>query len=133
MEAAKPFILDLTNFLTKDTNNNFLDEFSNQIMEFGSVTLGLPSHINSTLRKIDQGDIKLRVRSVESNRILQRLSMMQMATLWGSFISSLLICTTLLFTSNHLNIALVVMVITLILLCILVNLFYRINRLDKRF
>ncbi len=133
MEAAKPFVLDLINFLTKDTNNNFLNEFSNQIMELGSVTLGLPSSINSTLRKIDQGDIKLRVRSVESNRILQRLSMIQMATFWGSFISSLLICTTLLFINNYLNIALVVMVITLILLCILVNLFYRINRLDKRF
>ena len=133
IEVAKPFILDFANFFTENTNNNFLNLFSNQVIEFGSVTLGLPNHIDNTLRKFDQGDIKLGVRSIESNRILQRLSMIQIATIWGSFVSSLLICTTLLFINNYLNLALVVIVITLIPLSILVRLFYRINRLNKRF
>ncbi|KFF41153.1 MAG: putative unusual protein kinase [Candidatus Atelocyanobacterium thalassa isolate SIO64986] len=133
IEVAKPFILDFANFFTENTNNNFLNLFSNQVIEFGSVTLGLPNHIDNTLRKFDQGDIKLGVRSIESNRILQRLSMIQIATIWGSFVSSLLICTTLLFINNYLNLALVVIIITLIPLSILVRLFYRINRLNKRF
>ena len=51
MEIAKPFILDLINSSSQNTNNHLLNQFSSQMIELGNETLGLPNHINTTLKK----------------------------------------------------------------------------------
>ena len=133
MEIAKPFILDLINSSSQNTNNHLLNQFSSQMIELGNETLGLPNHINTTLKKLDQGDIKLEVRSAESNRILRQLKMIQIATIFGIFTSSLLICTTLLFINNYFNLALATMLIALIPLWVVIRIVYRTKRFDKHF
>ena len=133
MEIAKPFILDLINSSSQNTNNHLLNQFSSQMIELGNETLGLPNHINTTLKKLDQGDIKLEVRSAESNRILRQLKMIQVATIFGIFTSSLLICTTLLFINNYFNLALATILIALIPLWVVIRIVYRTKRFDKHF
>ena len=133
MEIAKPFILDLINSSSQNTNNHLLNQFSSQMIELGNETLGLPNHINTTLKKLDQGDIKLEVRSAESNRILRQLKMIQIATIFGIFTSSLLICTTLLFINNYFNLALATILIALIPLWVVIRIVYRTKRFDKHF
>lgn len=97
----------------------------------GSTALGLPRRIEDTIEKLERGDIKVRVRSSESDRILRRLSATQLGTNYTLFISTFILSGTLLFVYGHLKLAAIILCLALAPAWALFRLMRRIDRLDK--
>jgi predicted unusual protein kinase regulating ubiquinone biosynthesis (AarF/ABC1/UbiB family) len=100
MEVARPFALQLMSDMTGNNGGNLLDEIGRQAAQVGSTALSLPRRIDDTIEKLERGDIRVRVRSSESDRLLRRLGSIQMGTNYTLFISALLISATLLFVGG---------------------------------
>merc|ERR1712178_603990 len=128
MEVAQPFALELVADLDGSTGNSIIDELTRQATQVSNTALSLPRRIDDTIEKLDRGDIRLRVRSVESDRLLRRLGMMQMATNYSVFVSALVICATLLFINGYIRIAIAAVMLGLVPAWALVRLLRRINR-----
>jgi hypothetical protein len=62
--------------------------------------LGLPRRIDDTIEKLERGDLRLRVRSIETDRALRRLGDMQMVTSYSVLAGALTISATLVLTSG---------------------------------
>ncbi|MEM8777342.1 MAG: AarF/ABC1/UbiB kinase family protein [Cyanobacteria bacterium P01_G01_bin.49] len=133
MEVAQPFAMELITDMDGDTRNNIIDEITRQATQVSNTALGLPRRIEDTIEKLDRGDIRLRVRSVESDRLLRRLSMMQMVTNYTLFVTALGVCATLLFVNSYIKLAIVAIIIGLAPAWALIRLIRRINRLDRMF
>ncbi|MEA5511087.1 AarF/ABC1/UbiB kinase family protein [Crocosphaera sp. UHCC 0190] len=133
MEVAQPFAMNLIADMDGNTANSIIDEITRQATQVSNTALGLPRRIEDTIEKLDRGDIRLRVRSVESDRLLRRLSMMQMATNYALFISALGVCATILFVNAYVQVAIAAIIIGLAPAWALIRLLRRINRLDRMF
>jgi predicted unusual protein kinase regulating ubiquinone biosynthesis (AarF/ABC1/UbiB family) len=105
MEVAQPFALQLINDMTGTNGSNLFDEIGRQAAQVGSTALGLPRRIDDTIEKLERGDIRVRVRSSESDRLLRRLGSIQIGTNYTLLISALWISATLLFVNGYLPIA----------------------------
>ncbi|MBJ7900992.1 MAG: AarF/ABC1/UbiB kinase family protein [Cyanobacteria bacterium RI_101] len=134
MAAAQPFALQLMNdSMNGSLGNSFIDELGKQAAQMGGRALTLPRRLEETLDKLDRGDVRLRVRSSESDRLLRRLSFTQMTTtytLWGC---ALLLAATLLFVNNYWALAGIVLLIAVGPLFALWKLLKRIERQDQMF
>jgi predicted unusual protein kinase regulating ubiquinone biosynthesis (AarF/ABC1/UbiB family) len=108
MEVAKPFALQImTNGNTPD-GNSFLNELGRQAAQVSSTALGLPRRIEDTIEKLERGDLRVRVRSIESDRILRRISSIQLGTNYTLLISAFTLSATILFVNGNVGPALVV-------------------------
>ncbi|CCH90992.1 conserved hypothetical protein [Microcystis aeruginosa PCC 9432] len=131
MEVAQPFALQLVNDMTGNNGSNILDELGRQAAQVSSTALSLPRRIDDTIEKLERGDIRVRVRSSESDRLLRRLGMIQMGTNYTLLISALLISATLLFVSGFGWLTLLPMAISLLPGIALVRLWRKIERQDR--
>jgi predicted unusual protein kinase regulating ubiquinone biosynthesis (AarF/ABC1/UbiB family) len=99
MEVAKPYTMELLETVMGNKNqvpSLLLGEFSKQAVQASNSAFNLPRRLEDTLTKIEEGDLRIRVRSQESDRILRRLSALALAGLyaiWGSgfFIGGILL------------------------------------------
>jgi Flp pilus assembly protein TadB len=134
MEVAQPFAMQLmANSNGSYDGNSFLSELGRQAAQVSSTALGLPRRIEDTIDKLERGDLRVRVRSIESDRILRRLSSIQLGTNYTLLISAFTLSATILFVNNQPWLALVVAVVALTLLVILVRLLMRLDRFDRMF
>jgi predicted unusual protein kinase regulating ubiquinone biosynthesis (AarF/ABC1/UbiB family) len=131
MEVAQPFAMQFMNELTTSNGNGLFDEISRQAVQVSSTALSLPRRIDDTIDKLERGDIRVRVRSTESDRILRRLGTIQVSTNYTLFISALMISATLLFVHGYSNLALISLLLAVIPAWALIRLFRRLDRLDK--
>jgi predicted unusual protein kinase regulating ubiquinone biosynthesis (AarF/ABC1/UbiB family) len=131
MEVAQPFALQLINDMTGTNGSNLFDEIGRQAAQVGSTALGLPRRIDDTIEKLERGDIRVRVRSSESDRLLRRLGSIQIGTNYTLFISALWISATLLFVNGYLPIALGAIGISLAPGIALFRLLRKIDRQDR--
>jgi hypothetical protein len=97
----------------------------------GSRALGLPRRIEDTIDKLERGDIRVRVRSSESDRILRRLSALQLGTNYTLFISSFFVSGTILYVYGHIKLAIVVLLLAIVPAWSLFRLLRRLDRLDR--
>jgi predicted unusual protein kinase regulating ubiquinone biosynthesis (AarF/ABC1/UbiB family) len=101
MEVAKPFALQImTNGNTPDGSNSFLNELGRQAAQVSTTALGLPRRIEDTIEKLERGDLRVRVRSIESDRILRRISSIQIGTNYTLLISAFTLSATILFVNG---------------------------------
>lgn len=134
MEVAQPFAMQLmANSNGSYDGNSFLGELGRQAAQVGSTALGLPRRIEDTIDKLERGDLRVRVRSIESDRILRRLSSIQLGTNYTLLISAFTLSATILFVNNQPWLALVVAVVAITLLVILIRLLMRLDRFDRMF
>ncbi|HAC64178.1 MAG TPA: hypothetical protein DCF68_11715 [Cyanothece sp. UBA12306] len=133
MEVAQPFAMQLMTDINENGGNSILDELGRQAVQVSNTALALPQRIEDTIEKLDRGDIRVRVRSIESDRLLRRLSLMQMATNYTIIMSALVVSATLLFVNGSTSIAILVIIVTLAPAWGLVRLLRRIDRLDRTF
>ncbi len=137
MEVAQPFALQVMNDFTGKNGNGFggsiLDELSKQAVQVGNSAFSLPRRLEDTIDKLEKGDLRLRVRSIESERLLRRLSSMQMATNYTLFISAFLLSATILIVNNYWQIAIVVVIISLFPAIALWRLLKRLDKFDRMF
>jgi predicted unusual protein kinase regulating ubiquinone biosynthesis (AarF/ABC1/UbiB family) len=101
MEVAKPFATELmANGSVNNDNGSILSEFSRQAAQVSSTAFGLPRRLEETLEKLENGDLRMRVRSVETDRILRRLSNVNMGTNYVVLIGCFTLSATILLVNQ---------------------------------
>ncbi len=131
MEVAKPFAMQImTNGNTPD-GNSFINELGRQAAQVGSTALGLPRRIEDTIEKLDRGDLRVRVRSIESDRILRRISSLQLGTNYTLLVSAFTLSATILFVNGNIALAIVVALVAAVAAFALIRLLRRLDRFDR--
>jgi predicted unusual protein kinase regulating ubiquinone biosynthesis (AarF/ABC1/UbiB family) len=131
MEVAQPFAMQIMTNGNGRNGSTILDELGRQAAQVGSTALGLPRRIEDTIEKLERGDIRVRVRSSESDRILRRLSAMQLGTNYTLLISTFILSATLLYVDGHLKLAAIVLCLALAPAWALFRLMRKSDRLDR--
>ena len=133
MEVAQPYAMQLMTNNNRTDSSTIFDELGRQAAQVGSTALGLPRRIDDTIDKLERGDLRVRVRSLESERVLRRLSAIQLGTNYTLIFSALIICATLLFVNGYEPIAAIVAIVAGIPGWTLLRLLKRLDRIDRMF
>ncbi|MGL5921514.1 ABC1 kinase family protein [Chroococcidiopsis sp.] len=134
MEVAKPFAFQLmTDGNGSVDGNSFLNELSRQAAQVGSTAFGLPRRLEDTLEKLERGDLRVRVRSIETERLLRRQSSVQVAITYALIVSSFTISATILLISQFAWLALIPGAIAAGTGFSLIRLLMRLDRYDKMY
>jgi predicted unusual protein kinase regulating ubiquinone biosynthesis (AarF/ABC1/UbiB family) len=134
MEVAKPFALQIMTTNGNGSNgNSFLNELGRQAAQVSTTALSLPRRIEDTIEKLERGDLRVRVRSIESDRILRRISSIQLGTNYTLLISAFTLSATILFVNGKVGLALVVALVAAIAAFALIRLLRRLDRFDRMF
>jgi predicted unusual protein kinase regulating ubiquinone biosynthesis (AarF/ABC1/UbiB family) len=101
MEVAKPFAMQLmSNGNPSSEAGSLLNELSRQAVQVGNSAFGLPRRIEDTLEKLEQGDIRVRVRSTETDRILRKLTSVNQGTHYTLMLCAFTLSATILVVSS---------------------------------
>lgn len=134
MEVARPFAMQLmTNGNGSADGNSFLNELGRQAAQVSSTALGLPRRLEYTLDKLEQGDLRLRVRSIETERLLRRQSSVQMGIIYALIVSAFTVSATILLVNQFFWLALIPALIAVGVGVSLVRLIMRLDRYDKMY
>ncbi|MBW4651517.1 MAG: AarF/ABC1/UbiB kinase family protein [Kaiparowitsia implicata GSE-PSE-MK54-09C] len=133
MEAAKPFAMQIMANGNSSDTNTFLSEISRQAAQVGSSALGLPRRLEDTLEKLERGDVRVRVRSQETDRALRRLSSINMGSHYALFAGAFSLSATILVVNNLVWLAAIVAAMAAIALIAWVRLMIKIDRADRMF
>ncbi|HBB32957.1 MAG TPA: hypothetical protein DDZ80_18575 [Cyanobacteria bacterium UBA8803] len=131
MEVAKPFALQIMTNGNSTDGNSFLNELGRQAAQVSSTALSLPRRIEDTIEKLERGDLRVRVRSIESDRLLRRISNLQLGTNYTLLVSAFTLSATILFVNDKVGLALVVAFIAAIAAFALIRLVRRLDRFDR--
>ena len=129
MEVAQPFAMELMS--DEDSQKTIFNELGRQAAQVSSTALGLPGRIEDAIDKLEQGDIKVRVRAVETDRLVRRVSNVQMGTNYALLISGFTLSATILYVNNQGGLALVLVLLVVVMGFAFIRLLKRIDRLDK--
>lgn len=133
MEAAQPFAFQImnTNSNGSPDTNTFLAEIGRQAAQVGTSALGLPRRIEDTIDKLERGDLRVRVRSSETDRYLRRLGAMQQNTNYAILVATFTLSATILFVSQYAIAAGVVGTVALITLIVWFRQMRKLDRQDR--
>ncbi len=131
MEVAKPFALDVVSNREANNGNSILDELGRQAAQVSTTALGLPRRVEETLDSLERGDVRVRVRATESDRLLRRLSSMQMATNYTLLVGTFMISATILLVHGSLWLAGGAAIAALGFAVVLIRLLRQIKRYDR--
>jgi len=133
MEVAQPYAMQLMTDNNSSEGNSFLNELSRQAVQVSSTALGLPRRLEDTLDKIERGDIRFRVRSVETERLLRRQSNIQLGMTYALIISGFTIAATILLVSHYIWLASLIGLIAASVAFMLIQLLLRLDRYDRMY
>ena len=134
MEVAKPFAMQImTNSNGSSEGNSLLSEIGRQAAAVGSTALSLPRRIEDTIDKLERGDLRVRVRSIESDRILRRISSIQLGTNYTVIISAFTLSATILLVNHYVWLASIVALGAAAVAVVLIRLLMRLDRFDRMF
>lgn len=137
MEVAQPFAMQLmTNgdgSRSSGLSDGLLSEIGRQATQISSTALGLPRRIEDTLDKLERGDIRVRVRSTETDRALRRISGVNMGTNYSLLIGAFTLSATILLVNQYIWLAILAAIAALIPAFALVRLMIRLDRSDRMF
>ncbi|MDF5710404.1 MAG: AarF/ABC1/UbiB kinase family protein [Nostoc sp. S4] len=133
MEVAKPYAMQLMTDMNGSEGNSFLNELSRQAAQVSSTALGLPRRLEDTLEKLERGDMRLRVRSIETERLLRRQSSIQLSISYALLISGFTLSATILVVNHYLWLALLPALIAAGISVILIRLLLRLDRYDRMY
>jgi predicted unusual protein kinase regulating ubiquinone biosynthesis (AarF/ABC1/UbiB family) len=136
MEVAKPFAMDLMNGNGLNSNglpDGLFSELGRQAAQVSTSALGLPRRIEDTLDKLERGDIRVRVRSTETDRVLRRISSVNMGTSYATLTGAFTLSATILLV-NHLPwLAALLAVMAAIAAIAWIRLLIRLDRYERMF
>ncbi|MBW4689445.1 MAG: AarF/ABC1/UbiB kinase family protein [Komarekiella atlantica HA4396-MV6] len=133
MEVAQPYAMQLMTNMNGSEGNSFLNELSRQAVQVSSSAFGLPRRLEDTLDKLERGDVRVRVRSIETERLLRRQSSIQLSISYALLISGFTLSATILVVNNYVWWALVPGLIAAGLSVILIRLLLRLDRYDRMY
>ncbi|AFY73778.1 putative unusual protein kinase [Synechococcus sp. PCC 7502] len=132
MEVAKPFATDLMG-----NNNGFasslLGELGKQAAQVGNTAFNLPRRMEETIVKIERGDIKLRVRSQETDRLLRRLNGVGTSGIYAMIGVGLSLVATILFVTDWYWLAAIALILGSICIITSLRMLARMDRMEKMF
>jgi predicted unusual protein kinase regulating ubiquinone biosynthesis (AarF/ABC1/UbiB family) len=97
MEVAQPFAMRLmTNGNPSTDLGNLLGDLGRQATQVSNSALGLPRRLDETLDRLDRGDLRVRVRSSETDRLLRQLTSVNLGTNFTVLTGACIISATLL-------------------------------------
>jgi predicted unusual protein kinase regulating ubiquinone biosynthesis (AarF/ABC1/UbiB family) len=134
MEVAKPFAAELMtngNLSGRDDNGGLLGELGRQAAQVGSSAFGLPRRLEDTLDKLEQGDVRVRVRSIETDRALRRISNVSMGTNYVLLMGTFILSATILLVNQFIWFAAIAALIAVGLGIVLVRHLLRIDRYER--
>ncbi len=132
MEVARPFATELmTNGNRSNNDSSILSELGRQAAQVGGSALGLPRRIEQTLEKLEQGDIRVRARSIETERVLRRLSNVSMGTNYVLLAGTFTLSATILLVNQYVWLAVVALIPAIILAIAFVRLMIRLDRYER--
>ncbi len=82
MEVTQPFAAEILGQENMSEPEMILNQLSRQATQFTNTSLGLPQRIHASLDKLEAGDFRLRVNSVEGNRELRKLNTLAQGILY---------------------------------------------------
>lgn len=133
MEVAQPYATRLMTSTNNSNGSTIFNELGRQAAQVGSAALGLPGRIDDTIDKLERGDLRVRVRSLESERVMRRLSAIQLGTNYTILFCAFLICAVLLLVSGFEILAAIAAVVAVIPGATLLRLLKRLDRIDRMF
>ena len=134
MEVAKPYAMELMNGNGSGPDTSgILGELSRQAAQVSTTALGLPRRIDDTIEKLERGDLRLRVRSIETDRALRKLGQAQVATNYAILTGSFAIGAAILVAQGMVWVAAIAGVLSIVPGVICVRLLRKIDRYDKMF
>ncbi|MEM7647715.1 MAG: AarF/ABC1/UbiB kinase family protein [Cyanobacteria bacterium P01_A01_bin.70] len=132
MEAAKPFATKLmSNNDLSNSTDSLLGELGRQAAQVGSTAFGLPRRLEDTLDKLERGDVRVRVRSIETDRILRRVSSVNMATNYTLLVGAFVLSATILLVYGFLWLAIAAFIVSGIAGIALLRLMLQMGRADR--
>ena len=131
MEVAQPFAMRLMSDSNGNFENGIFNEIGKQAAQVSTTALSLPRRIEDTLDKLERGDIRVRVRSTESDRVLRKISAIQLGTNYTLLVSAFTLSATILLVNGKVGLAVVVVLAAVAAGFALFRLLRRINRLDR--
>ncbi len=131
MEVARPFALELMTNETPSSSNGLLNEISRQAAQVGTTAFGLPQRIDNTIGKLDRGDLRIRIRSIETDRELRRIGSVNMGTNYTLLVVAFVLSATILLVSGYVFLACLAGLASLATGVALVRLLLRLNRYDR--
>ncbi|MEI6064096.1 MAG: AarF/ABC1/UbiB kinase family protein [Pseudanabaena sp. ELA748] len=135
MEVAKPYATNLMeNGSTKESGNlstAFFGELGRQAAQVSNTAIALPRRIDDTLAKLDRGDIRVRVKSQETDRLLRRLSNVGIGGIYALLGATCLLCATLLFISGLQIPATFAAIVAILFVLVLLRLLSKIDRPER--
>ncbi len=132
MEVAKPFAMQLmTNGNPSSDAGNLLGELSRQAAQVSSTALGLPRRIEETLDKLERGDLRVRVRSIETDRLLRRMSGVNMGTNYTLLLCTFTLSATIILVTGNGWWALIPLLAAVFAAIALIRLLIRLDRSER--
>lgn len=135
MEVAKPYATNLmengSNRESGSLSTAFLGELGRQAAQVSNTAIALPRRIDDTLAKLDRGDIRVRIKSQETDRLLRRLSNVGIGAIYALLGATCLLCATLLFINGWQIPALGATIVAVIFVLTLLRLISRIDRPER--
>jgi len=133
MEVAKPFATELmaNGNSTNQENSSILGELGRQAAQVGGTAFGLPRRIERTLDQLEQGDLRMRVRSIETERILRRISNAQIGTNFAVLAGTFVLSATILFVQGYLWLAVIAALVAVVPAFSLIRLLIRLDRYER--
>ncbi|MBC6419356.1 MAG: AarF/ABC1/UbiB kinase family protein [Prochloron sp. SP5CPC1] len=133
MEVAQPFAMQLMSNSSSNNDNGILEQLGQEAAKVSSTAFGLPRRIEDTIDKLERGDLLLRVRSLESERIMRRLSAIQLMTNYTLLMSAFILSATLLLINKYVTLAVIVILMAAVTGWVLFRLLRRLDRIDRMF
>jgi predicted unusual protein kinase regulating ubiquinone biosynthesis (AarF/ABC1/UbiB family) len=134
MEVAQPYAMQLMTNMNGSESNSFLNELSRQAVQVSTTAFGLPRRLEDTLEKLERGDMRVRVRSIETERLLRRQSNIQLGMIYALIVSGFTLSATLLLVNHHyVWLALLFGLIAAAVSVILIRLLLRLDRYDRMY
>jgi predicted unusual protein kinase regulating ubiquinone biosynthesis (AarF/ABC1/UbiB family) len=137
MEVAKPFATNLMeNGNSKDPGSlsaTFLGEIGRQAAQMSNSAFNLPRKIEDTIVKLERGDLRLRVRSQETDRILRRISSIGIGAIYSILWAAASLSATILLVNKLYIIAGIALAVGIFFLIALLRLLIRIDRAERTF
>ncbi len=136
MEVAQPFAMQLMtegNGSRNGFSEGLLGELGRQAAQVSTTALGLPRRIEDTLDKLERGDIRVRVRSTETDRALRRIGNVNMGTNYTLLIGAFTLSATILLVNQLIWLAILAAIAAVIPTVAFIRLLIRLDRSDRMF
>ncbi|MEM9925676.1 MAG: AarF/ABC1/UbiB kinase family protein [Cyanobacteria bacterium P01_D01_bin.50] len=133
MEVAKPYAMQLMSDMNGSEGNSLINELSRQAVQVSNSAFGLPRRLEDTLEKLERGDVRVRVRSIETERLLRRQTNIQLGGTYALIISGFTLSATILLVNHYVWLALCAGFIAAAVSWLLIRLLMRLDRYDRMY